>query len=72
MSLNIEQLKIDLGTAYDGTQDLTLDAGTSKNNFINAMATAIDNYVKSALIVYTNGLIAPNGAVGGTFNGHLE
>jgi hypothetical protein len=36
------------------------------------IANAVDEYVKSATIVYTSGLTAPNGAVTGTFNGKLE
>lgn len=36
------------------------------------LADAVMNAIKSAAIVYENGLIAPNGAVTGTFNGELE
>ena len=36
------------------------------------IADAVDAYIKTAKIVYTTGLIAPNGAVTGTFNGNLE
>lgn len=35
------------------------------------LADAIDAYVKEAQIVYTSGLVAPNGPVSGTFNGNL-
>lgn len=37
-----------------------------------ALANAVDEYVKGALIVYTSGLVAPNGPVTGVFNGQLE
>ena len=36
------------------------------------IADAVDAYIKTAKIVYSAGLIAPNGAVTGTFNGNLE
>lgn len=39
-----------------------------------ALANAVDVYVKEAIIVYTGGLVAPNGGgpVTGTFIGNLE
>jgi hypothetical protein len=39
-----------------------------------ALADAVDEYVKGALIVYTSGLVAPSGGgpVTGTFVGNLE
>ncbi len=36
------------------------------------MIEAMEEWLKKATIIYTSGLIAPNGAVTGTFNGKLE
>ncbi len=44
----------------------------SDEEFAERWATAIDDYVKEATIIYTTGLTAPNGAVTGTFEGNLE
>ncbi|WP_286443227.1 MULTISPECIES: hypothetical protein [unclassified Myroides] len=40
--------------------------------FAERLTDAIDNYVKSATIIYEGGLAAPNGPVTGMFNGKLE
>ena len=40
--------------------------------FASEFTNALDVYVKGADIKYNGGLTAPNGAVGGTFNGKLE
>ncbi|MEN9977227.1 MAG: hypothetical protein RIR36_1387, partial [Bacteroidota bacterium] len=45
---------------------------TSIDEFATRLSSAIDVYVKQATVVYTGGLIAPNGAVTGTFNGNLQ
>lgn len=44
----------------------------SIDEYATRLSDAIDEYVKSATIVYQTGLTSPNGAVTGTFNGHLE
>ena len=48
--------------------------GTESNveQVAQQLADAIDEYVKEAKIVYTAGLVAPNGPVTGTFNGNLQ
>ena len=48
--------------------------GTESNveQVAQQLADAIDDYVKEAKIVYTAGLVAPNGPVTGTFNGNLQ
>lgn len=40
--------------------------------FAERLSNAIDVYVKGATIIYTDGLIAPLGAVTGVFNGKVE
>ena len=40
--------------------------------FATRLSDAIDTYVKTAAIVYTTGLTAPQGPVTGTFEGSLE
>lgn len=73
MALDKPTLIADLSTAYDDTKVAAVDAETAKANFVNAIADAIERYVKSAQIVYTDGLVsATGGAVTGTFNGELE
>ncbi|MCC4211346.1 hypothetical protein [Leeuwenhoekiella parthenopeia] len=44
----------------------------SIEDFAEALSGHIEAYVKSATVVYTSGLTAPNGAVTGTFNGELK
>ncbi|MGV8814739.1 MAG: hypothetical protein ACOH2D_11585 [Gelidibacter sp.] len=45
---------------------------SSIEEFATRLSDDIDTYVKTATIKYTSGLVAPNGAVTGTFNGKLE
>jgi hypothetical protein len=45
---------------------------TSIDEFATRLSDAIDSYVKQASVVYTSGLMAPNGNVVGNFNGRLE
>ena len=45
---------------------------TSTEEFANRLIEAMEEWLKKATIIYTSGLIAPNGAVTGTFNGKLE
>lgn len=72
MSLNTPQLIQDLTNIYDGTIGSNTDQATAKAEFIIKMATAIENYVKTAKVNYTGGLTAPSGAVAGTFNHTIE
>ena len=56
--------------------DLLTDMETrtedAKEEFAERLSDAIDTYVKTAKINYDDGLVAPNGAVTGVFNGELE
>lgn len=44
----------------------------SIEEFAQRLSDAIEVHIKTATIVYTGGLTAPNGAVSGTFNGQLQ
>lgn len=48
------------------------DTESNVEQVAQQLADAIDDYVKEAKIVYTAGLVAPNGPVTGTFNGNLQ
>lgn len=48
------------------------DTDSNIEQIATQIANAIDEYVKEAKIVYTAGLVAPNGPVSGTFNGNLQ
>lgn len=69
MALNKGQLK-------NGIKALMTDMRTrteiSDDDYAAELADLIDAYVKSATIIYTSGLISPQGPVTGTFNGQLE
>lgn len=68
------------GLDKDGLKTAILDLLTdmeertedAKEEFATRLSDAIDTYVKTAIIKYDNGLVAPNGAVTGTFNGELQ
>jgi hypothetical protein len=69
MALNKNQLKQEI---IQILTDMMQREHNSIDEFADRLATAVDNYVKQATIVYENGLVSPMGAVTGTFNGHLE
>ena len=69
MSLNRNTLKNDIIATL--TNMLARDE-TSIEEFAERLSLSVDTYVKAAEIVYTNGLLAPNGAVTGVFNGKLQ
>lgn len=53
-------------------EDMITREETSTEEFANRLIEAMEEWLKKATIIYTSGLIAPNGAVTGTFNGKLE
>lgn len=69
MALNKNQLKTNIIAIM---QDMMTREETSIEEFAERLADAVDDYVKEAEVMYINGLIAPNGAVTGTFNGNLR
>lgn len=69
MALNKTELKTKIVTIMT---DMMTREVTSIDEFAERLANAVDAYVKEAEIKYEGGLTAPNGAVGGVFNGKLE
>jgi hypothetical protein len=69
MALNKENLKNNI---IQIITDMRARKDNSDNEFAERLATAIDDYVKDAEIVYKSGLTAPNGPVTGTFAGNLN
>jgi hypothetical protein len=69
MSLNKADLKTKIAAIMT---DMMEREDTSIDEFATRLSNAIDVYVKEATVVYGGGLIAPNGAVTGTFNGNLQ
>ena len=53
-------------------EDMITREETSTEEFANRLIEAMEEWLKKATIIYTSGLIAPNGAVTGSFNGKLE
>ena len=53
-------------------EDMLEREETSTEEFANRLIDVMEEWLKKATIIYTSGLIAPNGAVKGTFNGKLE
>lgn len=70
MALDKVNLKINLKVVMF---DMMERENVSINEFVNRLVDHVDDYVKSADIVYTNGLTsATGGLVTGTFNGSLQ
>ncbi|WP_234111467.1 hypothetical protein [Chryseobacterium sp. R2A-55] len=53
-------------------EDMLTREETSTEEFANRLIDAMEVWLKKATIKYTSGLMAPNGAVTGTFTGNLE
>jgi hypothetical protein len=69
MALNTAQLKTDIIELLTETMK---SEETDFEKFAEKLANMIEKYVKTAQINYTSGLVAPNGAVTGTFNGNIS
>jgi hypothetical protein len=69
MALQKTHLKDDIVSIMS---DMMERENTSIEEFATRLSDAIDSYVKQASVVYTSGLVAPNGNVVGNFNGRLE
>lgn len=69
MPLNKADLKNDI---IQIMRDMRTRTENSEDEYAERLSTAIDDFVKSATIVYTAGLTAPNGPVTGVFEGNLE
>ena len=72
MGLDLAGLKTNLKAAFDATQVASADAAAAEVAFVNAMATAIDTYVRSASLVYSAGLVAGSDPVTGDIVGGLD
>lgn len=64
MALNKTALKNEIKSLLD---DMKTREQDSTEEFATRLSNAIDDYVKDLEIGYTTGLIAPSGAVTGTF-----
>lgn len=53
-------------------EDMITREESSTEEFAERLIEIMEAWLKQATIKYTSGLIAPNGAVTGTFNGQLE
>lgn len=69
MALNKNALKNNIKTLMSEMRERTENAD---EEYADRLATAIDDYVKQAKIVYQTGLTAPQGPVTGVFQGNLE
>lgn len=52
--------------------DMRERVDNSDDEFADRLTTAIDDYIKSATIIYTAGLTSPQGPVTGAFEGNLQ
>ena len=68
MALRTEELKAELKDLYKSTQGTEGDAEAALEAFVEGLGNLLESYVKSATVTYSGGLLAPNGAVSGTFN----
>lgn len=67
--LNTPQLKNSLTALYNQTLDNgNLSPEEAKDAFIQRLANAIEEYVKTATVNYTGGLTSTNGPVTGVLN----
>jgi len=69
MALNKTKLKNDI---IEIMKEMRTRTENSDEEYATRLSDAIDSYVKSATITYTDGLVAPDGPVTGMFNGKLE
>lgn len=69
MALDKAQLKTDFKSLVT---DMRTREENSDDEFAERFANLMDEYIKSATINYTSGLITPQGSVTGTFVGKLS
>ncbi|GGB83055.1 hypothetical protein GCM10007424_23850 [Flavobacterium suaedae] len=69
MALNTEGYKAEILALITEMRERT---EISDEEYADRWAQATEQYIKSATINYLSGLIAPTGAVTGTFNGTIE
>jgi len=72
VALNKTTLKEALKTAFEANlSNITTGQASQIDSLCDAIASGIDTYVRAATIVYTAGLVAPNGPVTGVFTGNI-
>jgi len=72
MGLDLAGLKTNLKAAYDATLVASDSAADAEDAFVDAVATAIDTYVRTASLVYSTGLVAGSNPVTGDIVGGLD
>lgn len=70
--LDKSTLKLSLEQAFKDQREKETDWEAAVDDLCTKISDAVDAFIKSATIVYTSGLVAPNGAVTGTFEGELQ
>jgi len=68
MALNVPRLTDKIKQAFKTEQTEELSADAALDRISEKLAQAFIDEIKQAGITYSSGLIAPNGAVTGTFN----
>jgi hypothetical protein len=72
MSLNTSEFKQELKAVYTDTLTTTGSSDAALDAFLDAFTVKLEAYIKTAQVVYTNGLTAGPYLVTGTFNGKVE
>lgn len=71
MALNKGRLKAAIKLAFEAEQTEELDHEAALDRIAEKLADCIIDEIKELKINYSNGLIAPNGAVTGTINASI-
>ncbi len=72
MALNKNRLKSKIIAAFEAEQTEQEDYSASLDRIADKLAQCIIDEIKQLAITYNSGLLAPNGAVSGTFNATLS
>lgn len=72
MALNRENLAKDLKDVFEETRNNTGSETDSLEYFVGRLSDVLIAHIKTLDIKYTNGLMAPNGAVTGHINHTVE
>ncbi len=72
MALDSNRLKAKIKEAFEAEQNEQNDHNTALDRIADKLAQAIVEEIKQLRINYSNGLLAPNGAVTGTINASIS
>lgn len=72
MALDSNRLKAKIKEAFEAEQQEQNDHNTALDSIADKLAQAIVEEIKQLRINYSNGLLAPNGAVTGTINASIS